>query len=147
MKIFVVPATYNEKANIEKFITILEEEVFPKIKEHDMHILVADDTSPDGTADIVRGLMKKYKNLDISSGERLGLGAAYLRALSFAIEKKDADVVITIDSDLQHDPHDVPKLLKKMEEGYDIVTTSRYSKGGSMPRTWPWYRKMFFIGA
>lgn len=147
MKVFIVPATYNESGNIEKFITIFEEEVFPQIKNYDMHILVADDTSPDGTADVVRRLMKKYKNLDVNVGEKKGLGAAYLRALTYAIEKQHADIVITIDSDLQHDPHDVIKLLKKMEEGYDIVTTSRYSKGGSMPKEWPWYRKMYSIGA
>ena len=62
MKIVIILATYNEKENIEKIITILEEEVFSKIKDHDMNILVADDNSPDGTGDIVRELMKKWKN-------------------------------------------------------------------------------------
>lgn len=147
MKIFIVPATYNEKGNIERLITILEEEVFPKLKQHDMHILVADDDSPDGTAAVVRELMKKYKNLGVDVGPKKGLGAAYLRVLSHAIEKNGAEVVITIDSDLQHDPHDVTKLIEKIEEGYDIVTTTRYSKGGSMPRNWPFYRKVFSIGA
>jgi len=74
MKIFVVPATYNEKENIEKFITVIEEEVFPKIKNHEMYIIVADDFSPDGTGEIVKGLMGKYKNLYINQGEKKGLG-------------------------------------------------------------------------
>ena len=56
MKIFVIPPTFNEADNIEQFITVLEEEVFPKIKGHDMHILVADDFSPDGTGEIVKSL-------------------------------------------------------------------------------------------
>ncbi len=147
MKVVLVPATYNEKGNIEKFISIVEEEVFPKIKDHEMQILVADDNSPDGTADVVRTLMKKYKNLNISSGEKKGLGAAYLRAMSFAIEKMDADVLISIDADLQHDPHSIPAFLEKLTKGYDVVTGTRYSEGGSMPKNWPLYRKILSVGA
>lgn len=143
MKVFVIPATYNEKENIEKFITVLEEEVFPQIKKHDMHILVADDYSPDGTGDIVRGLMKKYKNLGINQGEKKGLGAAYLRTMGEAIEKHNADVVVSIDADFQFDPHDLIKFMKKIDEGSAIVTQTRYSDGGSIPKNWPPQRKAF----
>lgn len=147
MKIFVVPATYNEKDNIEKFITVLEEEVFPKIEGHEMHILVADDFSPDGTGDIVKHLMKKYKNLGISQGERKGLGAAYIRTMGYAIEKEGADVVVSIDADFQFDPFDLIKYVKKLEEGYDMVVQTRYSGGGSIPENWPPQRKVFSIVA
>lgn len=147
MKIFVVPATYNEKDNIERFITVLEEEVFPKIKHHDMHILVADDYSPDGTGDIVKQLMKKYKNLGINQGERKGLGAAYLRTMGYAIEKLNADAVIEIDADFQFDPHDTAKFVTKLDEGYDMVVQTRYSNGGSIPQNWPPQRKLFSIVA
>ncbi|HYK08130.1 MAG TPA: glycosyltransferase [Candidatus Eisenbacteria bacterium] len=147
MKIFVVPATYNEKDNIEKFITVLEEEVFPKIENHDMHILVADDFSPDGTGDIVKHLMKKYKNLGINQGERKGLGAAYIRTMGHAIEKEGADVVVSIDADFQFDPFDLIKYVKKLEEGYDMVVQTRYSGGGSIPENWPPQRKVFSIVA
>src|SRR6267143_782886 len=97
MKIVVVTATYNEKDNIGKLITLVEEEVFPKIKHYDMCLLVADDNSPDGTADIV----------------------------------------MSMDADLQHDPHAIPEFLKKIEQGYDVVCGTRYSDGGSMPKNWP----------
>ena len=147
MKIYVIPATYNEKGNIERLITVMEEEVFPKIKKHDMYILVADDNSPDGTAEEVKKLMKKYKNLDVNIGEKKGLGASYLRVMSDAIENRNADAVLNIDGDLQHDPRSIPDFLQKLDEGYDIVTGSRYSKGGSMPHNWPLYRKVFSIGA
>ena len=147
MKVFIVPATYNEAENIEKFITILEEEVFPKIKDHDMHILVADDQSPDGTGDIIRRLMKKYKNLGVNEGPKKGLGAAYVRVMGYAIDTLGADVVMSIDADLQHDPHSIPTFLKKIEEGYDIVIGTRYSNGGSMPKAWPLQRKMFSVVA
>lgn len=147
MKIFVIPATYNEKENIEKFVIVLEEEVFPKIKGHEMNILVADDFSPDGTGDIVKRLMKKYKNLGINQEKRQGLGAAYIRTMGEAIEKLGADVVIEIDADFQFDPHDVVRFVKKIEEGYDMVVQTRYSGGGSIPENWPFQRKMFSIVA
>lgn len=147
MKIFVIPATYNEADNIEKFITVLEEEVFPKIKGHEMHILVADDFSPDGTGDIVRGLMKKYDNLDINQGQKKGLGAAYIRAMGYAVEEKGADVVVSIDADFQFDPHDLPKFVEKIDAGYDMVVQTRYSGGGSIPSNWPLQRKAFSVVA
>lgn len=147
MKIFVVPAAYNERDNIEEMITILEEEVFPQIKNHEMHILIADDNSPDGTGEVVKRLMKKYSNLDINEGPKKGLGAAYVRAMGHAIDNKGADVVISIDSDLQHDPRSIPNFIEKLEEGYDIVIGTRYSGGGSMPEKWPFQRKLFSVTA
>ena len=147
MKIFVVPATYNEKENIEKFITVLEEEVLPKIKNHEMHIIVADDFSPDGTGEIVKGLMKKYKNLDINQGEKKGLGAAYMRTMGHAIRELGADVVVSIDADFQFDPHDLIKFVEKIDEGCDMVVQTRYSGGGSIPENWPPQRKLFSIVA
>src|SRR5947209_583449 len=107
------------------------EEVFPKIKNHDMHLLVADDTSPDGTGDIVKENIKKYSHLHLNSGPKKGLGAAYVRAMSYAIEQLGADVVISIDADLQHDPRSIPAFIQKLEEGYDLVSGTRYSDGGS----------------
>lgn len=147
MKIFVIPATYNEKDNIEKLITVMEEEVFPKIKNHKMNILVADDNSPDGTADVVRKLMKKYKNLDINVGDKKGLGAAYIRVMSDAIEKRGADIVISIDADFQFDPRDIQKFVDIIDQGYDMVVQTRYSNGGSIPENWPLQRKLFSIVA
>lgn len=147
MKIVVIPATYNEKGNIGKLITLLEEEAFPKIKNHEMHILVADDNSPDGTADEVKALMPKWKNLGINSGEKKGLGAAYVRAMTYAIDKMGADVVCEIDADLSHDPREIPNFIKKIDEGYDIVVGTRYSGGGSLPQNWPFIRKVFSVTA
>ena len=147
MKIVVIPATYNEKGNIERLITILEEEVFPKIKNHDMYILVADDNSPDGTGDAVKKLMKKWKNIYISEGPKKGLGAAYIRGMTYAVEKLNAQVMFEIDADLQHDPHKIPEFLKKIDEGYDMVVGNRYSDGGSLPHNWPLSRKLYSIVA
>jgi len=144
MKVVVIIPTYNEKGNIERLIKILEEEVFPEIKNHDMHILVADDSSPDGTADIVKGLMEKWENLDINVGEKHGLGAAYIRAMTYAVDK-GADVMFEMDADLQHDPKKIPLFLKKIDEGYDMAIGTRYSQGGSIPENWPIQRKIFSV--
>src|SRR5260370_1494449 len=145
MKIGVFNGSYNEKDNIGKLISLFEEEVFPKIKHYDMCLLVADDNSPDGTADIVRGFMQKYSNLDINSGPKKGLGAAYMRTMSHAIEHMGADIVMSMDADLQHDPHAIPEFLKKIEQGYDVVCGTRYSDGGSMPKNRPLHRKVFSV--
>lgn len=147
MKVVIINPTYNEKENVEKLITILQNEIFPKIKNHDMNILVADDNSPDGTADEVRKLMKKWNNIDINSGEKIGLGAAYIRAMTYAIDKMKADVVFEMDADLQHDPEKIPEFLKKIDKGYDMVIGNRYSDGGSIPQNWPLMRKVFSVVA
>ncbi len=145
MNAVIIIPTYNEKGNIERLIEILQTEVFPKIKNYNMSILVADDSSPDGTEEVIRGLMKKWKNIEISSGEKKGLGAAYVRGMKYAIEKMNADVLFEMDADLFHDPHKVPEFLKKIDEGYDFVIGTRYSHGGSIPKDWGVHRKLFSI--
>jgi len=141
MKIVVIIPTYNERENINRMIDVLEEEIFPKIKNHQMEILVVDDKSPDGTADVVRQKMKKYSNIDLSLGEKEGLGAAYKRGMRYAMENMKADAVIEFDADFQHDPKYIMDLVEKFNEGYDYVIGSRFVKGGSIPKGWSFYRK------
>ena len=145
MKVVIIIPTYNEKGNIERLIRILEDKILPTIKNHNMNILVADDNSPDGTGDEVRKLMKKWSNLDLNLGEKRGLGAAYIRAMSYAIDKMKADVMFEMDADLSHNPHKIPEFLKKIDEGYDMVIGTRYSQGGSIPSNWGLNRKLFSI--
>jgi dolichol-phosphate mannosyltransferase len=142
MKIVIILPTYNEKLNLEKMIPVLEDEVFPKIKHHHLEILVADDKSPDGTAEVVRHFQKDFPNLHLIEGHKEGLGAAYARAMKYAMEKMDADAVMEIDSDFQHDPHDIPRLIKAMDDGADYVIGSRYIKGGEIPKEWGIHRKL-----
>ena len=70
MKVVIIIPTYNEKENIGRMIDVLEGEIFPKIKNNQMEILVVDDKSPDGTANIVRSKMKKFKNITLSLGNK-----------------------------------------------------------------------------
>lgn len=145
MKAVIILPTYNENENIEKIIDILQRDVFPKIKKYEMQILVADDSSPDGTADVVREIMKRYKNVYLNSGEKKGLGAAYVRAMSYAVDEMKADVMFEMDADLFHDPSKIPAFLDKIDEGYDMVIGTRYSNGGSIPKNWGLHRKIFSI--
>lgn len=145
MKVVVIIPTYNERANIDKMIEVLEKEIFPKIKKHQMKILVVDDRSPDGTADVVRDKMKKYDNIELSLGKKEGLGAAYMRGMKYAMEKMKAGAVIEFDADFQHDPKHIPELVKKFDQGYDYVIGSRFVKGGTIPKEWSFYRKFLTI--
>ncbi len=142
MKIIVILPTYNERANIQKLIPVLEEEVFPKIKNHDMHILVVDDNSPDGTKEEVRKFMQKWKNIELLLGNKEGLGAAYVRGMHYAMDKMKGEAVIEFDSDFQHDPNDIPGLITAMDKGADYVIGSRYVKGGAIPKEWGLHRKI-----
>lgn len=145
MKIVIIIPTYNEKANIEKMIPVLEKDIFPTLKQHDMHILVVDDDSPDGTAGVVKAYAEKEKNIHLLTGTKNGLGTAYIRGMKYAIEKLDADAVMEFDADFQHKPTDIPRLIAALDEGYDYVIGSRYIKGGSIPKEWGFDRKFLSV--
>ena len=140
MKIVVILPTYNEKDNIGLIIQALREQ-FQKIP-HDMQILVVDDNSPDGTADIVRAARESFVNLHLITGEKQGLGAAYVRGMKFAINELHAEVVMEMDSDFSHKPVDVPRLIEAVAGGADFVIGSRYVPGGKIPDDWSLLRRM-----
>jgi dolichol-phosphate mannosyltransferase len=140
-KIIIVMPAYNEADNIGRMIKALFKEEFPKIKNADMHLLVVDDNSPDGTGDIVKKNMKKYKNLHILQGQKRGLGWAYVRGMKYAMKKLNADAVIEMDADFQHPPRFVKPMVEAYLSGADYVIGSRYIKGGSVPKEWALMRK------
>src|SRR5258708_20012229 len=142
MKIVIISPTYNEKVNITKLIPLLEQEVLPTVKNHQVHILIVDDNSPDGTGEEVKKFIKKYKDLHLRSGARRGLGAAYIRGMHYAMDELHADAVIEFDADFQHDPRDIPRLIQAMDEGADCVIGSRYIPGGAIPKEWSLHRKI-----
>lgn len=141
-KIVIVMPTYNESENISKMIPALFEEEFPKIKAVEMHLLVVDDNSPDGTGKIVQEAMKKHQNLHLLGGEKKGLGWAYIRGFKYAIEKLGADAVMEMDADFQHPPRFVKPMVDAYLEGADYIIGSRYIKGGSVPKEWALSRKL-----
>lgn len=139
MKVVLIVPTYNERENIGILIEALEDE-FVRMT-HDMHILVVDDHSPDGTAGIVRELMTKRRNVHLLEGEKHGLGAAYIRGMQYVIHHMEADAVFEMDADLSHDPADVPRMMAGLSHA-DLVIGSRYVPGGSIPDEWGWHRKI-----
>jgi dolichol-phosphate mannosyltransferase len=140
MKVVIILPTYNERGNIAALLASLQRE-FTRLR-HDMHILVVDDNSPDGTAELVREAMKEHSNLHLLTGEKGGLGAAYIRGMQHAIGELRADAVFEMDADFSHDPADVPRLLAELENSADFVIGSRHVPGGSIPAEWSVRRKL-----
>lgn len=129
--IVIIP-TYNEKENIENIIRAVFglEKVF--------HILVVEDNSPDGTADIVRRMQKEFPErlFMIERKGKLGLGTAYIAGFRWAIEKK-YDYIFEMDADFSHDPNDLPRLYNACaKDGYDVAVGSRYVSGVNVVN-WP----------
>jgi dolichol-phosphate mannosyltransferase len=144
MKVVIILPTYNERGNIAALLASLQGE-FRHIR-HDMHVLVVDDNSPDGTAELVREAMRESSNVHLITGEKAGLGAAYIRGMQHAINELHADVVFEMDADFSHNPADVPRLLAELEDSADFVIGSRHVKGGSIPAEWSVWRKLNSAG-
>ncbi|MCP3871851.1 MAG: glycosyltransferase [Desulfobacteraceae bacterium] len=141
MIITIIIPTYNEKNNIGKLLDALFIIEFKKIKSASMHVIVVDDYSPDGTSEIVQKKMKHFANLHLLSKKKEGLGHAAIMGLKHAIHVLDADAVIEMDADLQHDPGSIYKLVSAFIDGADYVVGSRYAYGGSIDPDWGWFRK------
>ena len=129
--IVIIP-TYNEKENIENIIRT----VFALPKK--FNILIVDDASPDGTASIVRNLMKEFPSqlfIEERKG-KLGLGTAYIHGFKWALAR-DYEYVFEMDADFSHNPDDLPRLYNACsEEGYDVAIGSRYCSGVNVVN-WP----------
>jgi dolichol-phosphate mannosyltransferase len=139
--IVIVMPSYNESSCIGEMIETLMERTFPDVQA-DMHLLIVDDSSPDGTGQIVREKMSLYPHLHLLTGKKEGLGWAYVRGLSHAIKELHADAVIEMDADFQHDPMYISEMVRRFQTGFDYVIGSRYTNGGGVPSTWPWQRKL-----
>lgn len=144
MKVVVILPTYNERDNITAMLDGIEASL-EKVKNHTIRILVVDDTSPDGTKDVVEAYKKTHTNVFCISGKKEGLGKALLRGMTYAVEEMHADIVIQMDADRSHDPKHIPEFLKAIDEGADFVVGSRYIKGGSIPENWGIHRKIFSV--
>jgi len=140
LKTVIIVPTYNERENIGPLIEALQQQFQPL--RHDMHVLVVDDSSPDGTADFVRELQASHANLHLLMGQKKGLGVAYIRGMQHAMDALGAEVVFEMDADFSHKPEDVPRLMAEIDRGADFVIGSRYVPGGSIPKEWRLYRRL-----
>ncbi len=135
--VLIVVPTYNESGNIGRLLNAIFS-LKVQDKGWSLDVLVMDDNSPDGTGEIVRKLAEtKYKDrLFLESGQKQGLGRALQRSFDAALRRKH-EVILTMDADFSHDPKDIPRLLKTIDEGYDVVYASRYVPGAFIPGDWP----------
>ena len=135
--VFVIP-TYNESENIVPLLSQLAD-------LHDganVRFLVMDDASPDGTAAVAREMAAADSRIRVVDGVREGLGMAYRRGFSYALDTLAAEVVVQMDADFSHDPADSLRLLRRLDKGADVVLGSRYVAGGSLDPGWPGSRRM-----
>jgi dolichol-phosphate mannosyltransferase len=121
----IVLGTYNERENMSKLVPVIE----TILAENSIRgeIVVVDDNSPDGTADLVREFGAKYGNVRLLwRPSKMGPGSAHADGYKAA----KGDVVVGMDTDFSHDPNDIPRFLAKIGEGFDLVLASRYIEGG-----------------
>lgn len=144
MNVVVVIPTYNERENILTLLAKLAS-AFGSTKKYSVSYLVVDDTSPDGTEEVVMEYRKTHKNVYILTGKKEGLGKAILRGMKEAFEHMNADVVLQMDADLSHDPDVAPKLLDAIDHGATFAVGSRYIPGGAIPNNWGLIRKIYSI--
>jgi dolichol-phosphate mannosyltransferase len=139
-KLVIIP-TYNEKENIEKIIRKVMS------LEGGFHVLIVDDGSPDGTAEIVRSLQREFvQSLHIVCRTgKLGLGTAYIFGFKWALEN-GYEFIFEMDADFSHNPDDLIRLHHAcVNDGADVAVGSRYVKGGKLVN-WPLDRKLISKG-
>ena len=135
----VVIPTYNESENIERMLRRIHE-CLPVAG-----VLVVDDGSPDGTADIVKTVATELPDVHLlARTSKSGLGSAYRAGFAWGLER-GYDACIEIDADFSHDPAALPTLVAPLDEGFDLAIGSRYVEGGSIPN-WAWHRHLLSRG-
>ncbi len=137
----VIIPTYNEQDNIVSMI----EKVFSL--EQGFDLLIIDDNSSDGTANLVKNLQKKFtENLHLIQREgKLGLGTAYIKGFKWALNHS-YQYICEMDCDFSHNPDDLPRLRKALIDGADVAVGSRYIAGGGV-HNWPKRRILLSRGA
>ncbi len=138
-KVVIIP-TYNEKENISNIITAVMQ--LPE----GFDVLIVDDGSPDGTAQIVKQLQAEYPNslFIIERSGKQGLGTAYIAGFKWSLQHK-YEYIFEMDADFSHNPNDLPKLLQACMQNADVAVGSRYISGGKVVN-WPWDRILISKG-
>jgi dolichol-phosphate mannosyltransferase len=137
-KIIVVLPTYNESGNLPRMLDALL-----NLPDALVNVLVVDDNSPDGTGKIADEYAARTPDriAVLHRTEKTGLGPAYIAGFKKALNM-GADYIIQMDADFSHQPSYIIQLIHKLEEGYDLVIASRFTKGGGVDETWSVYRKL-----
>jgi dolichol-phosphate mannosyltransferase len=137
MTTLIVIPTYNEADNLPAITA----ELFTLDTEEELHVLIVDDGSPDGTGQIADDLAQNCypgRMHVIHRQGKLGLGTAYITGFSWALER-DYDYIIQMDADFSHSPSYISQMLELITD-YDVVVGSRYISGGDLDERWGWWR-------
>jgi dolichol-phosphate mannosyltransferase len=140
MKTLVIIPTYDEASNIRRIIPAVLKQA------PDLHVLIVDDNSPDGTGAIVDEMAVDDDRIHCLHREaKAGLGSAYIAGFRYALEQTDAQYVFEMDADFSHDPNTIPRFLEAIEDA-DLVVGSRYLDGITV-MNWPLSRLILSVAA
>ncbi|OGD95778.1 hypothetical protein A3A48_04100 [Candidatus Curtissbacteria bacterium RIFCSPLOWO2_01_FULL_37_9] len=144
MRLVVNIPTYNERENIEEVIKKIlpQSKLLPNI---DLHVLVSDSHSLDGTAEIVKKISQFNPKVHYLDVKQRGLGIGIVKGHRFAIDRLKADILAQMDGDLSHDSSTLPVMLDFIKKGFDLVNGSRLIKGGN--NYLGWHRRIFTRGS
>ena len=139
MNIAIVIPTYNEKETLPSLIEKIFDKIRPLVEE--LHVIIVDDSSPDGTADIARNLGEKFQKISvIQRPKKMGLGAAYKDGFTHVLQKLESNLVVQMDADHSHDPSELANMIEKIVD-YDFIIASRHVTGSSVTG-WSFSRKV-----
>jgi dolichol-phosphate mannosyltransferase len=135
MKALVVLPTYNESATIAEVLRRIRASAIDSVD-----VLVVDDNSPDGTADLAEALAAELGGIEVlRRPAKAGLGSAYREGFKIGLAR-GYEALVEMDADLSHDPSVLGDLLAQLDDGADIAIGTRYMPGGKIP-DWPWHRR------
>jgi dolichol-phosphate mannosyltransferase len=136
-RVTVVIPTYNERDNLPHIVSAVTHQGY--------RLLVVDDSSPDGTGEVADRLAASEPRMSVlHRRHKEGLGPAYAAGFDRALGE-GAEIVVEMDADFSHDPTDLPRLVRAIDEGADLAIGSRYVPGGSTP-DWPLVRRLISRG-
>ena len=130
MNIAIVIPTYNEKETLPSLIEKIFDKIRPLVEE--LHVIIVDDSSTDGTADIARNIGEKFQKISvIQRPTKMGLGAAYKDGFTHVLQKLESNLVVQMDADHSHDPSELVNMIEKIVD-YDFIIASRHVPGSSI---------------
>lgn len=139
---WLILPTYNEAENLDPFVRAALPQLMSATANG--HVLILDDNSPDGTGEIANRLAQEHDCVEVvHRSMKEGLGPAYVAGFTEALTR-GADLVLQMDSDFSHDPHDIPRLIAAARDA-DVVLGSRYVDGGAVT-DWPLLRRLLSRG-
>lgn len=140
LKTLTVIPTYNE---LEALPVVIER---LRAAQPEVHVLVVDDNSPDGTGELADRLSREDEKIHVLHRKgKGGLGAAYIAGFTWGMER-EYEVLVEMDADCSHQPEQLGRLLEAIERGADLAIGSRYVPGGKTVN-WPWHRQFLSRGA